>query len=73
MELQAARDAARKTQKKVAKEAGMTEQAYQNIEYGKSKPVVDKAIRIAEAVDVEVPDNFKRLWEQQSGPDGGQT
>ena len=73
MELQEARIALGKTQKQVAEESGVTERTYLYYEAGDMEPGVRKSIRIAEAVNVEVPDNFKRLWEQQSGPDGGQT
>ncbi len=52
MKLQAARKASGKTQKQVAQEAAVTERAYQNYEYGKQKPIIDAAIRIADALDV---------------------
>ena len=48
--LRAARIAAEKTQAQIAKEAKITEQAYQRYEYGSSTPNVRTAIRIARAL-----------------------
>ena len=68
MELRAAREASGKTQAQVAKEAGITEQYYQNIEYNKKRPGVDVAIPIARTVNSTV----EVLWgeETEKEPDG---
>ena len=58
MELRAARERSGKTQAQVAKETGISEAQYQNIEYGKSEPGVRRAIRIARAVDSTVESLF---------------
>ena len=50
MELRAAREQSGKTQAQVAKEAGITEAAYQRYEYNKREPGVRTAIRIAKAL-----------------------
>ena len=50
MRLRAARESVGLTQRQVAKEAGITEQAYQNYEYGKRKPSARMAVRVARAV-----------------------
>ena len=50
MELRAAREKSGKTQAQVAKETGISEAQYQNIEYYKSEPRVRTAIRIARAL-----------------------
>ena len=50
--LRAAREKTGKTQAQVAKEAGISEQAYQLYEYGKCTPGVRTAIRIADALGV---------------------
>lgn len=47
VELKAARVQSGKTQAQVAKEVNVTEVAYQKYEYGKRKPRVDVAIRMA--------------------------
>ena len=53
MKLRAAREQSGKTQAQVAKEAGVSEQAYQRYEYDKRKPGVRTAIRIADVLGVE--------------------
>lgn len=58
VKLRAAREAAGKTQKQVAEEAGMTEQAYQRYEYDTRRPGVDAAIRIAKALGSTVEELF---------------
>ena len=50
MRLKAAREKSGKTQAQVAKEAGITEVAYQRYEYDKVEPGVRTAIRIARAL-----------------------
>ena len=50
--LQTARIASGKTQKQVAREAGISEAVYQRYEYGQNEPGVRTAIRIADALDV---------------------
>ena len=75
MKLRAAREASGKTQAQVAKEAGISETQYQNIEYNKCKPRVQMANCIARAVNSTtvdlwgygeaIPDNTKE-------PDGNQ-
>lgn len=54
MQLRAAREKSGKTQAQVAREAGISEAAYQLYEYGKSEPGVRTAIRIARALDSTV-------------------
>ncbi len=54
MALKAARMKSGKTQAQVAKESGITEQAYQRYEYDKREPGVRTAIRIAGALDSTV-------------------
>lgn len=51
MKLQAARKKSGKTQKQVAKEAGISEIMYQRYERGTGSPGVRTAIRIADALD----------------------
>ena len=58
MELRAAREKSGKTQAQVAKEAGVSEQAYQRYEYGKREPGVRTAIRIAHALKSTVEKLF---------------
>ena len=57
--LQFARERARLTQTQVAKQAGVTERAYQFYEAGRKKPRVDTAIRIADALGTTVEEIFK--------------
>ena len=54
MELRAARERSGKTQAQVAKEVGISEQAYQRYEYGKRTPSVGTAILIARALNSTV-------------------
>ena len=58
MELQAAREQSGKTQAQVAKEAKVSEVAYQLYEYDKREPGVRTAIRIAQALHATVEDLF---------------
>lgn len=51
MQLRAARELSGKTQAQVAKETGISEAQYQNIEYDKNEPRVRTANRIARAVN----------------------
>ena len=58
MELRAARERSGKTQAQVAKEAKVSEVAYQLYEYDKREPGVRTAIRIARALNSTVEDLF---------------
>ena len=58
MRVRVAREASGKTQAQVAKEVGISEAQYQNIEYDKSEPGVRTAIRIAEALNSTVKTLF---------------
>ena len=58
MQLRAAREASGKTQAQVAKEAGISEAAYQRYEYDKVEPRVRTAIRIAAVLGSAV----ETLW-----------
>ena len=73
-ELRAAREKSGKTQAQVAKETGISEAQYQNIEYDKSEPRVRTAIRIANALGVQ--DLRELFWEappdNTKKPDGNQ-
>ena len=60
--LRAARAKSGKTQAQVAKEAGISEAQYQNIEYDKSEPGVRTAIRIAEALGIDTMEQFRGVW-----------
>lgn len=44
------------TQKQMAERLGMTENAYQNYEYGKREPKLDVLIQIAEILEVSIDD-----------------
>jgi len=57
--LKAAREKSGKTQAQVAREAKISQAQYQNIEYDKSKPRVDVAIRIAKALGTTVESLFQ--------------
>lgn len=59
MALKAARMKSGKTQAQVAKESGITEQAYQRYEYDTREPSVRKAIRIADVLGVA---DLRELW-----------
>lgn len=59
MILRAAREAVNKTQAQVAREAQITEQAYQRYEYGTREPCVSTAIRIAKILDTTVEELFE--------------
>lgn len=63
--LRAAREASGKTQARVAREVGISEQLYQRYEYGQTEPGVRTAIRIARAVY----SNAETLW-HAGEPDG---
>ncbi len=56
--LQAAREKSGKTQAQVAKEIGITENAYQKYEYGEREPRARMAVRVAHAVNSTV----EQLW-----------
>ena len=56
--LRAAREQSGKTQAQVAKESEISETQYQNIEYNKSEPSVQTAIRIARVLDSTVEELF---------------
>ena len=58
MKLRAAREKSGKTQAQVAKEAGLTEAAYQRYEYDTVEPGVRTAIRIAQALKTTVEKLF---------------
>lgn len=58
MKLRAAREASGKTQAQVAKEAGVSEAAYQMYEYDTRCPNARTAIRIARALGVTVEELF---------------
>lgn len=58
MELRAAREKVKLTQKQIAQEAEISEAQYQNIEYNKCEPSVRTAIRIAKALNTTVEDIF---------------
>ncbi len=59
MRIRSARERLGKTQAQVAKEAKISEIAYQRYEYGKSNPCAATAIRIAEALGSTVEELFK--------------
>ena len=65
MELRAAREQSGKTQAQVAKETGISEAQYQNIEYDKCEPRVRTAIRIARVLDASVEDLFGAATPEQ--------
>ncbi len=65
MELRAAREQSGKTQAQVAKEAKVSEVAYQLYEYDKREPGVRTAIRIARAVNSTVEDLFGAATPEQ--------
>lgn len=58
MKLKAAREKSGKTQAQIAKEANVTEQAYQRYEYGNREPGVRTAIKIADALNVDIKEIF---------------
>lgn len=73
--LQAAREASGKTQAQVAKEIGITENAYQKYEYDKREPRARMAVKVARAVNSTV----ENLWgfgaatpDSTKEPDGNQ-
>ena len=59
MRMRAARLKSGKTQEQVAKEANISDRAYQNYEYDMREPSVRTAIRIADALGVE---NIRELF-----------
>ena len=74
MTLQAAREASGKTQAQVAKEIGITENAYQKYEYGKREPRAKMAIRVAKAVNSTVEELFGAATpDNTKEPDDNQT
>ena len=60
--LRAAREASGKTQAQVAKEIGITENAYQKYEYGEREPRARMAARVAKAVNSSV----EAIWGEDS-------
>lgn len=58
MQLRTARELSGKTQSQVARKVEITATHYQNIEYEKSEPGVQTAIRIARALNSTVEDLF---------------
>ena len=75
MQLRAAREQSGKTQAQVARETGISEAQYQNIEYDKNEPRVRTANRIARAVN----STTEKLWgfgaatpDNTKEPDGNQ-
>ena len=75
MELRAAREASGKTQARVAKEVGISETHYQNIEYDKHESGVKTAIAIADALGIKTLEEFKALFgaatsDSKKEPDG---
>lgn len=75
MQLRAAREQSGKTQAQVARETGISEAQYQNIEYDKNEPRVRTANRIARAVN----STTEKLWgfgeatpDRTKEPDGNQ-
>ncbi len=73
MRLRATREASGKTQAQVAKEAEVSEISYQLYEYGKRKPCVDTAIRIARALGSTVEELFGAATPDNTRePDGNQ-
>lgn len=60
--LKSARQAAGKTQAQVAKEAGISEIAYQRYEYDMREPGVQTAIRIADVLGVKSYQDFKKIF-----------
>lgn len=66
MRLKAARERSGKTQAQVARETGIPEQAYQRYEYGSREPRVSTAIKIADALDVDVKEIFSGEGETES-------
>lgn len=66
MALRAAREASGKTQAQVAKEIGITENAYQKYEYDQREPRARMAVRVARAVNSTVETIWgEELSEQQ--------
>lgn len=57
--LKNARMKAEKTQAQMAKDAGISEVAYQLYEYGKREPGVKTALRIADVLGTTVEEIFK--------------
>lgn len=58
MQLRVTRERSNKTQAQVAKESGISETQYQNIEYNKSEAGVRTAIRIAKILGSTVEELF---------------
>lgn len=58
VKLRAAREKTGKTQRQVAREAGITEVSYQRIEYNLQRPSLTTAIRIAKALNETVEQLF---------------
>lgn len=62
MELRAAREASGKTQKQVAKEAGVTERTYLYYEIDNMEPGAKTAIRIADVLGIKSYKAFKEIF-----------
>lgn len=71
MELRAAREQSGKTQAQVAKEAKISEVAYQLYEYNKREPGVRTAIRIARALGSTVEALFGAATPESTSEPGG--
>ena len=67
MTLRAAREQSGKTQAQVAKDAGVSELAYQRYEYGKRIPSATAAIRIARALGNTVEELFGAATPEAGG------
>ena len=50
------------TQAKLTLQASITEQHYQNLEYGKAEPKVSTARRLADGLGIETYEAFKDLF-----------
>ena len=71
VELRAARKKSGKTQAQVAKETGISESQYQNIEYGKNEPGVWTAIRITRSLGSTVEVLFGTATPNNTNNPGG--
>ncbi len=62
IQLRSTREKSGKTQARVAREANVSEISYQLYEYDKREPGVRTAIRIADTLQVETYQEFKKLF-----------
>ena len=67
MQLKAARIASGKTQAEVAKEAGITERGYQALEAKETYQAIQRAIRIAKALNSTVEKLFGTATPEEKG------